>query len=242
MRSINTKSLTISLSILSAFFSNDSLSAQSGNISQGPIQDQATVCLNIAARAFIVGLNDFSLTTTDISGNAGSVYQGSTTFFLESNSPVRIQFENGTLSNQESIVPVSYTIDGSASNFDTASTGSHSGEHTLAAKVELARISSQIAGDYAGTVTLTVVPQFNDLGGTCGGAIPTPLPIDGNSSEETELDSDSIPLSTDFEPLLEQALDITNFPQGPINSNGLGQGRWDAWLQWFEQWKTRQGL
>ncbi len=137
---------------------------------------------------------------------------------------------------------VSYTIDGSASNFDTASTGSHSGKHTLAAKVELGRISNQIAGDYAATVTLTVVPQFNDLGGTCGGAIPTAPSIDNNSSEEAQLDSSIIPLSTDFEPLLEQALDTSNYSQGPINSKGLGRGRWGAWLQWFEQWKTRQGL
>lgn len=231
-------SLTLSLSILGVFFSNSSLSAQSGNLSQGTIQDQATVCLNIAARAFIVGLNDFSLTTTDLSGNAGSVYQGSTNFFLESNSPVRIQFGNGTLSNQESTVSVNYTIDGLANNFDTAGTGQHSGEHTLTATVELGRISNQIAGDYAGTVTLTVVPQFTDGGSACGGAISAPSNEGGY--EDIEVDA-SIPLNTAFAPLLEQTLDTTKYPQGPINSNGFDTGTWDSWLQWFEQWKARRG-
>jgi LruC domain-containing protein len=153
----------VPMSLVSPF----SWAASYGALDNANLQSSATICMAIGANASISGLDDFQLSATDGDGSAGATYEGTDTFQLTSNAPVRVIIEGEQLSNGSDAVESQYSIDGSYGFFDTASEGSHSSEHNFRAVAQLGRISNQMSGDYEASVTLTVVPQLGGAGG-CG--------------------------------------------------------------------------
>lgn len=130
--------------------------------------DSAMVCMSVGLTASLTDLDDFSLLPTSTDGAAGSIYTGHDDFHLESNGEVAVLVEGSYLQHgdQNNRVTANYTIDGSSDLFTTTDTV-HSSQHQLQASVRLGAISAQKAGDYSGTVTLTVTPASGGLTG-CG--------------------------------------------------------------------------
>jgi len=132
------------------------------------IDDQAAVCMSIGQTASLTGLDDFQLSTTDISGQAGAKYSGGDQFYLESNGAVRVEVASGKLTNGNSVLLPQYQFDSGLSTLNTPTDQSHAAEHSIDAEVMLGAISAQRAGDYSGELVLVVVPQVGGAGG-CGG-------------------------------------------------------------------------
>lgn len=119
-------------------------------------EDSATVSMNIALYASITGLDDFVLSTTDVSGGAGAVYNGTDTYRLESNGQVRVSLSGADLSNGSDSVPTTYALDSEGVSFDTTVGLVHNSDHTVSAEATLEDISGQKAGAYSSVITLTV--------------------------------------------------------------------------------------
>jgi hypothetical protein len=119
-------------------------------------QDSAVVSMDVALFAAISGLDDFVLTTTDTSGEAGAVYAGSDTYRLESNGQVRVTLTGDNLSNGVDSVETAYALDNSGMTFDTQVDRVHNAEHSVSAVATLGDISSQKAGAYSSEIVLTV--------------------------------------------------------------------------------------
>ena len=119
-------------------------------------QKSANVSLDVGKYAAITNLDDFVLTTTDVSGAAGAVYTGSDSFNLESNTQVHVSVSGGDLSNGSNSIPTSYNLNGAGMQFDTAADSVHNGAHTIAASAQLGAISAQKAGGYSSVITVTV--------------------------------------------------------------------------------------
>jgi len=118
--------------------------------------DSATVSMSVAQYAALTGLDDFSLTTSDTDGAAGSVYSGSDAFNLESNAQVRVSLSGGDLTSGSDSVSTSYSLDDGGTTFDTTADSVHSAAHTVSASATLGAISAQKAGAYSTVITLTV--------------------------------------------------------------------------------------
>ncbi len=145
-----------------------------GSLGSENISDSATICMNVGIVADLTGLDDLVLVTDDPSGSAGALYYAEDTFHLESNGSVRILMEDGLLSQGNFTVRPTYTIDGKSGIFETPLDEQHNADHTIRAEVRIGNISSQLAGDYSGTISLTVVPQAS--GATSCGAIAISFP------------------------------------------------------------------
>lgn len=141
--------------------------ASFGELSNSKLQSSATVCLSVGVTASISGFDDFQLAATVNDGTAGAIYDGSDTFHLQSNAPVRVVIEADSLSNGSDSIETLYSIDGSRDYYDTQSDSLHDSDHSFLASAQLGRISSQLAGDYSASVTLTVIPQVGGAAG-CG--------------------------------------------------------------------------
>ncbi len=143
------------------------LAASFGAPSSAPLQSDATICMSVGAQASLTELEDFALLPVSGDGSAGALYEGTDSFRLDSNHPVRVIIEGEMMSNGVDTIDTFYQIDGARNYFDTASEGIHSSVHTLSAKAQLGRISQQLSGEYSATVVLTVTPQIGGIGG-CG--------------------------------------------------------------------------
>lgn len=119
--------------------------------------DSATVDMSVAVFAALTGLDNFTLTTTDVDGAAGSVYSGSDNFALESNAQVRVSLSGGDLSNGGGdSVSTSYNLDDNGIIMETAANSVHNNSHSVSAAATLGAISAQKAGAYSSEITLTV--------------------------------------------------------------------------------------
>ncbi len=116
----------------------------------------SSVSMDIGLYASISGLDDFSLTTSGTDGAANAVYSGSDTYQLESNGQVRLTLTGSDLSNGSDSISTSYSLDGNGLVFDTAADMAHNASHSISATATLGNISSQKAGSYTGTITITV--------------------------------------------------------------------------------------
>lgn len=143
------------------------LAASFGAPSSAPLQSDATICMSVGAQASLTELEDFALLPVSGDGSAGALYEGTDSFRLDSNHPVRVIIEGEMMSNGVDTIDTFYQIDGARNYFDTAREGIHSSVHTLSAKAQLGRISQQLSGEYSATVVLTVTPQIGGIGG-CG--------------------------------------------------------------------------
>ena len=115
------------------------------------------VTMTIGLYASITGLDDFTLTTTDIDGSAGAVYDGADNFNVESNGQVRVVLSGANLTNGSDSVSTVYELDSTGgTTFDTTSGVVHNASHSVSAAATLGAISDQLSGNYASTVTLTV--------------------------------------------------------------------------------------
>ena len=118
--------------------------------------ESATVSMNVGLYASLTGLDDFSLSTSDADGSAGAVYSGSDSFNLESNGQVRVSMSGGDLSNGSDSVSTAYNLDSDGMTFDTTADAVHNASHSVSAAATLGNISSQKAGAYSGSITITV--------------------------------------------------------------------------------------
>lgn len=143
-----------------------------GRVDNGDnFNDSANICFSVGLQASLRGLDNFTLSTDDINGKAGSKFLGSDNFFLESNGQVTVQASEGRLqlvgSNDPSqSLQVQYFIDGEK-QITTEDEQAHSGQHKIQAEIMLGSISNQKAGEYRGDITLTVIPAIGSLNG-CG--------------------------------------------------------------------------
>lgn len=119
-------------------------------------QDSAVVSMDVALFAAVTGLDDFVLSTTNTSGEAGAIYSGSDAYRLESNGQVRVSLSGNNLSNGTDSVATEYALDDAGVTFDTTADAVHNAEHTVSAVATLGDISSQKAGAYSSEITLTV--------------------------------------------------------------------------------------
>lgn len=144
------------------------LAATRGYVSTNEsISDSASVCLSVGLTASITNLNDFNLTTNNISGGSGSRFSGTDQFNLESNGQISVIIEHTPLKQGNHEIPLFFNIDNSPTQFSTELNNSHSGEHNLNAEAILGNIASQSAGQYSAEVTLTVSPTVGGESG-CG--------------------------------------------------------------------------
>ncbi|XOV86862.1 MAG: hypothetical protein ACFHX7_18050 [Pseudomonadota bacterium] len=119
-------------------------------------KDSAVVSMDVALFAAITGLDDFVLSTSDTSGEAGAIYSGSDKYRLESNGQVRVALSGDNLNNGVDSIATKYTLDGEGVTFDTKADSVHNAEHTVSAVATLGDISSQKAGAYSSEIILTV--------------------------------------------------------------------------------------
>ena len=115
----------------------------------------AGVYMKVAEFAKITNLDDIYLYTDGVDGDKGAIYNGSDQFNLESNTAVQVVLTGTQLTNGESEVKTEYILDKEGMNFNTAA-GVHNGEHMVRASAQLGNISSQEAGDYKGSIQVTV--------------------------------------------------------------------------------------
>ncbi|MBL1260556.1 MAG: hypothetical protein COB33_008500 [Thiotrichaceae bacterium] len=118
--------------------------------------DSATVSMSVGLYASLTGLDNFVLSPSSTNGAAGSIYSGSDTFNLESNGQVRVSLSGGDLSNGSDSVTTTYEMDDDGVTFDTTASSIHNANHSVSASAELGDISSQKAGSYSSTITITV--------------------------------------------------------------------------------------
>ncbi|MFL0811339.1 MAG: LruC domain-containing protein [Agarilytica sp.] len=154
--------------IMLSFIVVDSSADSRGRVSgSSSFDDSATICMSIGLQASLTGLENIMLETNQISGSAGAIYAGEDAFYVEANGQVRVLIEGGVLQNGGYEVPVQYAIDNNIENFLTEGEGAYSNEHILQARARIGTVSSQLAGDYSGVVTLIVTPAIGGLAG-CG--------------------------------------------------------------------------
>ncbi len=121
----------------------------------GTVSDSATVSMNIGLFAAIVGLDNFSLSTTDADGSENAVYSGSDAFQVKSNGSIRVTLTGADLVNGANVITPSYAMDSAGLTFDTG-VGVHNSSHTVSASATLGDVSDQEAGAYSGEITITV--------------------------------------------------------------------------------------
>lgn len=140
-----------------------------GSIRDGAqLDDNATVCMSVGLAASLTGLDNITLNplSGNISGSASARYAGSDAFHLSSNGAVIVLVSGTGLQNGAYTLKPQYSVDGNPDRL-VASGDGHDADHTLTVSTMLGGISSQKAGAYTGTVTLTVTPEIGGLAG-CG--------------------------------------------------------------------------
>lgn len=152
--------------------------ASFGELGNNNVQSSATICMSVGVTASISGFDDFQLVPIEGDGSAGAIYDGTDTFHLQSNAPVRVLIEGESLNNGSDTIETLYSIDASRNYYDTATGSAHDAQHSFVARAQLGRISTQLAGDYSASVTLTVIPQVGGSGG-CGEFVNTFDSADG---------------------------------------------------------------
>jgi len=118
--------------------------------------DSATVSMSVGLYASLTGLDNFVLSPDGTDGASGSIYSGDDTFNLESNGQVRVSLSGGDLSNGSDSVSTTYEMDSDGTTFDTTANAIHNANHSVSASAVLGDISSQKAGAYSSTITITV--------------------------------------------------------------------------------------
>ena len=121
---------------------------------------QTIDCVDEDPWASINGLDNFVLNTSDASGSSGAYYQGSEVFELQTNAPVYLRITGQSLTQGATSLDTNYTIDGEEEFLATGNYGSYNGNHQIDASTQLGNISSQLAGQYTGTIVVTVMPQL----------------------------------------------------------------------------------
>lgn len=134
----------------------------------GQVDDNATVCMSVGLAASLTGLDNLTLSPVagSVSGSASARYAGSDSFHLSSNGSVIVLVSGSGLQNGNYTLKPQYSVDGNPDRL-VASGDGHDADHTLQVSTMLGGISSQKAGAYTGTVTLTVTPEIGGLAG-CG--------------------------------------------------------------------------
>ena len=128
----------------------------------------STICMSIGLLASISDLDDLELALQlGADGAAGSIYEGTEQFHLQSNGAVAVIIESNRLYQQNHSINVEYEINNESRPFITQEGQVYSNDLTLYARSRLGTISSQLAGDYEGIVTLTVTPATGGMLG-CG--------------------------------------------------------------------------
>ncbi|MBV1877314.1 MAG: LruC domain-containing protein [Pseudomonadales bacterium] len=170
MNMIQQTNVRIGTLLLSCGFSLDGNAATSAI----DIVGTSTICLSVGLSASITELDNFSLDLqTGVDGDAYSAYAGSDEFHLESNGGVAVQIQNDKIFQQSHSIDVNYNINNSSEIFTTQENEAFAGDLTLNGYAYLTSISAQLAGNYAGSVTLTVVPVIGGIIG-CGGEVSYP--------------------------------------------------------------------
>jgi LruC domain-containing protein len=144
------------------------------------VQDRATVCMQLGTWAELTGLDPIKLTSQGVDGAAGTIYRGSDSFRLESNTAVRVHIDVDALSFGDNKLVTYADLDGIRQFFDTEANTPHNADHELTVSTQLGAISAQLAGSYQGLVTLTVMPQQGGEGG-CG-EVSLSFPGDSNAN------------------------------------------------------------
>ena len=138
-----------------------------GNLDAGSLEDDAIICMTVGLQASLNGLENLHLTPTGIDGAAGTIYQATDEFTLESNGGVTVLASSDPLYYAGYEVNTFYMIDGQMYSRSTPNNEIHSSTHALTALAQLGNISSQLSGQYATTLYLTVLPNLGVDGG-CG--------------------------------------------------------------------------
>lgn len=138
-----------------------------GTLNEQEVSDSATVCMSVGLQASISGLDNLELKAANTDGAAGSIYQDSDSFHLESNGGVSILSSSQPLYYNGFEINTYYLLDGQMYSMSTTNNEIHSSDHTLTAIAQLGNISSQLSGQYGTTVYLTVLPNLGIDGG-CG--------------------------------------------------------------------------
>jgi LruC domain-containing protein len=138
-----------------------------GSLESNNIDDDAIVCMTIGLQASVNGLDNLTLTATGIDGDAGTVYQSTDEFNLESNGGVTLMASSNPMTYAGNEINTFYLIDGQLHSYSTENNAIHSSNHSFTGLAQLGNISSQLAGEYTTTVFLTVVPNLGVDGG-CG--------------------------------------------------------------------------
>jgi len=138
-----------------------------GNPDSDDISDSATICMSVGLQASLTGLDSMVLNNMGVDGAAGTVYQNSDTFQLETNGGVSIVASSQPLYYNGYEINTFYLLDGQLYTISTQDNELHNSSHTLTAIAQLGQISSQLSGQYNTTVFLTVLPNLGVDGG-CG--------------------------------------------------------------------------
>ncbi|MCF6778013.1 DUF4114 domain-containing protein [Thiotrichales bacterium 19X7-9] len=126
-------------------------------------EQNSTICLSVGLYASIIDLDDITLTNyTGISGNRNTEYHGNDQFTVKSNGPVRIFVSGDAMTHKitNTVLPTDFKLENDLNYFDTQANQAHLGEHTVNVKAITTEISNSPAGQYEGTVVVTVTPQI----------------------------------------------------------------------------------
>ena len=164
--------LVIAMITLSSF---SSYGQNFGNLSAADIDDDAIVCMTVGLQASVNGLDNLSLTPTGLDGAAGTIYQATDEFTLESNGGVTMVASSNPMSYAGYEINTFYLIDGQLHTYATPNNEIHSSSHSFTGLAQLGNISSQLAGAYSTTVFLTVLPNLGVDGGCGQQAITRPV-------------------------------------------------------------------
>ncbi|MFT5113406.1 MAG: hypothetical protein ACI8P9_002737 [Parasphingorhabdus sp.] len=130
------------------------------NLYSGLASAQTVTCMSESVSASITGLEDFLLNTSALSGSANASYEGGDVFELQANAPVYLSVSGQSLTQGTTSLATAYTIDGQADVIAAGGYGSHTQSHQIHASALLGAISAQLAGEYSGTIVVTVTPQL----------------------------------------------------------------------------------
>jgi LruC domain-containing protein len=153
--------------LVSSFTSLACVAENFGSMAANNIDDDAVICMTVGLQASVNGLDNLTLTPTSLDGAAGTIYQSSDDFTLESNGGVTMLASSNPMSYMGYEINTFYLIDGLPHSYSTADNEIHSSSHSFTGLAQLGNISSQLAGQYTTTVYLTVVPNLGVDGG-CG--------------------------------------------------------------------------
>ncbi|MFT5936353.1 MAG: hypothetical protein ACI85S_001417 [Pseudohongiellaceae bacterium] len=130
------------------------------NLYSGFASAQIVTCMSESVSATITGLEDFVLNASALDGSANARYEGGDAFELQANAPVYLTVSGQSLTQGTTSLATAYTIDGQADVIAAGGYGSVTQSHQIHASAILGAISAQLAGEYSGTIVVTVTPQL----------------------------------------------------------------------------------